>query len=76
MHLIEKIRTDNKLTRAEMIDRLKIAKSYYSMLVHGNRKISKSLAIKINKEFNIPLEKIFFAESVHVPRKTLKSKAV
>jgi len=61
MHILEQIRTDNDLSKEEMIKRLEIAGSYYSMLVNGKREISKSLGFKISKEFGLPLEKVFLS---------------
>lgn len=55
MNLLESIRNENNLTRSEMAKRLKIGKSYYSMLSRGERNIPKSLAIRLEDEFKVPL---------------------
>jgi len=64
MHLLEEIRTKEKISKTEMASRLGIAKSYYSMITSGKMSISKNVALKIHNVFGIPLEDIL-CPSVH-----------
>lgn len=41
-----------------MARRLGISKSYYSMLERGIREPSKNVAVRIHREFHVPLEVI------------------
>lgn len=72
MHILEKIRKDKGLSKDEIMERLGLGDSYYSMLINGKRGISKSLAFKINKEFGLTLDEIFFAKQFHTTRKRTK----
>lgn len=63
--MLEELRKKLGLTKAEMIEALDITKSYYSMIIKGERPISKNLALKIHEKFDIPLETIFFEKTVH-----------
>jgi len=75
MHILEKIRRDRNLSKEEIMKKLGIAGSYYSMLVNGKRGISKSLAFNISKEFGLSLEEVFFSDSFHVTRNGREHKA-
>lgn len=75
MHLLERIRINHGLDRSEMVKRLEIGESTYSMIINGKRNISKALAFKINKDFKVPFEEIFLTESLHVARSEGTTKA-
>ncbi|MBP2638749.1 MAG: helix-turn-helix protein [Firmicutes bacterium] len=55
MSVLEAVRTSNNLSKMEMAQRLKIGKSYYSMLSRGQRNITKSIALRLEDEFGVPL---------------------
>lgn len=59
MNIIEKTRIKNELSRKQMMKKLNITKSYYSMLASGKREISKKVAFKMNEEFGVPLDSVF-----------------
>lgn len=59
------LRETNKLTKTQMAKKLRIAKSYYSMLEKGDRRISLLVGRRIHEEFGVPLEDIFFVQQVH-----------
>ena len=65
MNIFERIETEFKQSPSEIMERLGISKAYYSMTKNGKSSISKNLAIKINREYDIPLEDIFFCKQVH-----------
>jgi transcriptional regulator with XRE-family HTH domain len=68
MNLFQRIEKDTNLTGKEIAQKLRISKSYYSMLRNGVRPISKSLAIAINQEFSIPFNDILIRPEVHEER--------
>lgn len=53
---IEQVRQRDKLSKKEMALRLGICPSYYSMLIHGQSEVSKTVAVAANQIFGIPLE--------------------
>lgn len=65
VNIIEKLMKEHGLTPVSIAKRLKITEAYCSMLINGKRKISKPLALKIRKEFEMSLDDIFFAEKVN-----------
>ena len=75
MNVLENIREEHSLTKADMAQRLEITEAYYSMLINGVRNISKPLALKIKGEFKLSLDDILLAD-VHRKTSTSKSEAV
>ncbi len=65
MNILKQLRTEHGLNMTQMAKRLDIAKSYYSMLESGTRDISKSIAIKIHREFRVPLDILLLSKPVH-----------
>ncbi len=65
MNILKQLRIEHGLNMTQMAKRLDIAKSYYSMLESGTRDISKSIAIKIHREFCVPLDMLLLPKSVH-----------
>lgn len=65
MNIFERIEQENKITPSEIIEKLGISKSYYSMIKNGDRQISKNIAIKIHLEFGISFDDIFVRPKVH-----------
>lgn len=63
--MLEKLRAKLGLSKPDMIRQLGITRNYYSMIVNGERPISKKLAIKIRTEFGISLDDIFFSDNVN-----------
>lgn len=66
MNLLLELREKHGLNKVQMAKRLRIAKSYYSMLENGERPISKNIAIKLHEEFNVPFESSFSGLEVHI----------
>lgn len=64
LNILEQVRKNNKLNKVQMARRLGIGKSYYSMLLKGDRGISKNIALRLQKEFDVPLE-VSLCPSVH-----------
>ena len=60
MHKLEIIRQQFQISKTEMARRLGISKSNYSMIIHDEHGISKKVALKAHKEFDVPLEKLLF----------------
>ncbi|HAY20710.1 MAG TPA: hypothetical protein DCY27_00775 [Desulfobacterales bacterium] len=58
MHELEKIREKLQINKTEMARRLRISKSNYSMIIHGQHGISKRVALKAHEQFGVPLEKL------------------
>lgn len=58
MHKLEQIRQQHQMSKTEMANRLGISKSNYSMIIHGQHGISKRVALKVYKEFGVPLEEL------------------
>jgi transcriptional regulator with XRE-family HTH domain len=56
MSILEKTRKEHNLTKAQMARRLGVGKSYYSMLLKGDRGISKNIALRLQKEFGVSLD--------------------
>lgn len=56
MGILQEIMIVHQLKPLEMAKRLKVSKSYFSMLLNGERPISKNIALKLNNEFGVPLE--------------------
>lgn len=56
MNILNKLIDSCHLKPAELAQRLHISKSYMSMLLSGEREVSKNIAIKLNCEFGIPLD--------------------
>lgn len=58
MNILKFIRLQHGLNGSQMARRLGISKSYYSMLERGIREPSKNVAVRIHREFHVPLEVI------------------
>ena len=56
MNLFHKIMESHDLKSMELAKKLDISESYLSMLLNGERNISKNIALKLHHEFKIPLE--------------------
>lgn len=56
MNILENTRIKNKLNKSEMAKRLRIGKSYYSMVTNGKREVSKNIALRLESEFGVPLD--------------------
>lgn len=56
MNAIKMVMDREKLRSIDMAERLKISKGYCSMLLNGDRPVSKSLAIRLRDQFGVPFE--------------------
>lgn len=56
MNLFHNIMEIHTLKSMDLAKRLDISESYLSMLLNGERNISKNIALKLHREFKIPLE--------------------
>jgi plasmid maintenance system antidote protein VapI len=56
MNLFHNIMESHALKSMELAEKLDISESYLSMLLNGERNISKNIALKLHREFKIPLE--------------------
>lgn len=65
MNVIQMIENKSGMESRDIMRRLGISKSYYSMLRSGERTISKNLAIRIYQEFHISLEDTLLRPEVH-----------
>ncbi len=74
MNVLEKVRAEKGLTNGEMIERLGITKSYYSMIRRGLRPVSKDMAAKLNRVFGVPYEVSFCTEVHTADTETLKNR--
>jgi Plasmid maintenance system antidote protein len=54
--LLQEILTVHNLNVSALARSLGLSKSYCSMLVHGQRPISKTVALKLRDQFGIPLD--------------------
>lgn len=59
MNQLKNIRLSNKWTQQFVANSIGITKASYSNIENGNRNPSMRVALKIQKLFNQPLEKLF-----------------
>lgn len=67
MNALQRIELEFNKTPSEVMQCLKISKSYYSMIKNDKAPISKKLAIKINQGFGFSLEELLMPSKVCDP---------
>lgn len=61
------LRAENDWTQAELADRLKVSRQTVNAIEKGKYDPSLSLAFKISRVFNMPIEKVFVDEEITIP---------
>lgn len=64
MNLFHHIMESQDLKSKELAKKLDISESYLSMLLNGERNVSKNIALKLHHEFKIPLD-VSLCSEVH-----------
>lgn len=60
------LRAENDWTQAELADRLKVSRQTVNAIEKGKYDPSLSLAFKISRVFNMPIEKVFTDEETTI----------
>ena len=61
------LRAERDWTQAELADRLKVSRQTVNAVEKGKYDPSLSLAFKISRVFNMPIEKVFIDEETKIP---------
>jgi len=61
------LRAERDWTQAELADRLKVSRQTVNAVEKGKYDPSLSLAFKISRVFNMPIEKVFVDEETTIP---------
>ena len=61
------LRAEKDWTQAELADRLKVSRQTVNAIEKGKYDPSLSLAFKISRVFNMPIEKVFVDEETTIP---------
>ncbi len=61
------LRAERDWTQAELADRLKVSRQTVNAIEKGKYDPSLSLAFKISRVFNMPIEKVFVDEETTIP---------
>ena len=61
------LRAERDWTQAELADRLKVSRQTVNAVEKGKYDPSLSLAFKISRIFNMPIEKVFIDEETTIP---------
>ena len=65
INILKRIETEHDQEPAQVMERLNISKSSYSMIKNDKMPVSKKLAIRINQAYNYSLEDILLRPDDH-----------